>query len=144
MTLNTLAGACPTGGGCVTTCFGKGGGSCSSFYNLVAGYGSACTFGASCQDQSPCTPLCVVGGDCGTREAVTKCTAIGTESVCNLRWQTTGGTDKLCNWAAGCNVAQACVPEFMGIEFGEMKIPTGIIALIGAILLPTILFRKRK
>ena len=37
-----------------------------------------------------------------------------------------------------------CIPEFMGIEFNEMEFSTGIIALIAAIALPTILFRKKK
>ena len=36
------------------------------------------------------------------------------------------------------------VPEFNGIEFNEMQVSTGIIALIGAIALPMLLFRKKK
>tara|TARA_Y100000310_G_scaffold339175_1_gene431073 strand:- start:4059 stop:4202 length:144 start_codon:yes stop_codon:yes gene_type:complete len=43
-----------------------------------------------------------------------------------------------------CRNPDTPIPEFFGIEFGEMEISTGIIAVIGAIVLPMFLFRKKK
>ncbi|MAG21701.1 MAG: hypothetical protein CL943_00145 [Candidatus Diapherotrites archaeon] len=60
-----------------------------------------------------------------------------------------GTPSKFCWWAnptLGCGTtgANVCVPEFIGIEFNEMEVSTGIIALLAAIVLPTFLFRKKK
>ena len=43
-----------------------------------------------------------------------------------------------------CLYSKSAIPEFFGIEFNEMQVSTGIIALIGAIALPMLLFRKKK
>ncbi|MAG21677.1 MAG: hypothetical protein CL943_00025 [Candidatus Diapherotrites archaeon] len=53
----------------------------------------------------------------------------------------TGGATCTTNAVGYCKI-----PEFAGIEFefSEMEISTGIIALIAAIALPTLLFRKKK
>tara|TARA_Y100000310_G_scaffold339175_1_gene431069 strand:- start:222 stop:719 length:498 start_codon:yes stop_codon:yes gene_type:complete len=90
---------------------------------------------------------CALDCDIGGRKATTNCANLGSSTSCVTYYQT-GATSKFCWWAnptVGCgDYGNTCVPEFMGIEFNEIQFSTGIIALIAAIALPTVLFRKKK
>tara|TARA_Y100000310_G_scaffold258793_1_gene267307 strand:- start:494 stop:802 length:309 start_codon:yes stop_codon:yes gene_type:complete len=83
---------------------------------------------------------CTGGGCCGNYDT--------SETACENRcYSQSSQSCNPCEWGgAECKATQGSgqcyAPEFMGIEFGEMEISTGIIALVAAILLPTLLFRK--
>lgn len=146
--INVFGAACA--GNCATKCPGKGAASCASFYSMPPSLtGKLCYWGgANCIGDIKCSAKCTMGAKCtaGARKVTAKCTAIGNSAACKTHYQTTG-VDKFCRWTTAlgnCKVAGACVPEFFGIEFGEMQLSTGIIALIAAVGLPLFLFKRKK
>ncbi|MAG22117.1 MAG: hypothetical protein CL943_02320 [Candidatus Diapherotrites archaeon] len=148
-TLNVFAATCPTGGGCIATCTVKTEGSCGNYYEVkLPGTGNVCNWnGSACKTDTACTVQCTMGNGCTAsfRAATSNCGNIAPPNCYDYFHST---LDYFC-WQKGpatCDHVGAaqCVPEFAGIEFGDMAIPTGIIALIAAIILPTVLFKKKK
>tara|TARA_Y100000310_G_scaffold345478_1_gene465446 strand:- start:2322 stop:2810 length:489 start_codon:yes stop_codon:yes gene_type:complete len=144
--LNIFAAACPTAGGCVGKCDLQATSVCTNYYEIYpSAVGKQCGVVGPCSPGTICSPQCTIGAGCTAsyRSSAAACTAIGTESVCDARYET-GATNKFCYWDAFCKVGGTCVPEFFGFEFREMEISTGIIALLAAIALPMWMFEKRK
>jgi len=143
-------------GGCITVnqCDGKNITTCENYYHITntIGVGFTCnwhTLKGSCTlGNAGCNIPCSLGKGCATGYATstTACTNFNgvSQTACQKQYQT-GVTDKRCFWTGTtCTPQASCIPEFFGIEFGEMEISTGIIAVIGAIVLPMFLFRKKK
>ncbi|MAG21906.1 MAG: hypothetical protein CL943_01190 [Candidatus Diapherotrites archaeon] len=132
-------------GGCIVTCVGKTEAVCGDYFYMTNGVGQPCAWtGTACGTGGSCDPLCSLGGTgvCATRVPTTTCVGL-TKAACYTRYET-GTPSRICYWDTPCAAMAVCIPEFMGIEFNEMEFSTGIIALIAAIALPTILFRKKK
>tara|TARA_Y100000310_G_C20589380_1_gene767160 strand:+ start:371 stop:862 length:492 start_codon:yes stop_codon:yes gene_type:complete len=149
--INVFGAACPTGGGCIANCNTKTEGSCANYYEIVpvTGGGKACKWtGGTCDQVTTCSAKCTMGLGCtsGYRAQIAICIGLSSNASCYKYYSTAIG-DNFCYYkgGGGCDDTAACIiPEFFGIDFGEMEISTGIIALIAAIALPTLLFRKKK
>ncbi|MAG22090.1 MAG: hypothetical protein CL943_02185 [Candidatus Diapherotrites archaeon] len=120
-------------------------------YGHVAGSATKCTTSLSPGGADPCWYGTCTNTTTGGGGICTGAPCSASETACeNCAFSVTGSVGKNCRWDA--TPIPLCVspaggyckiPEFMGIEYGEMNISTGIIALITAIALPTFLFRKR-
>ena len=150
---NVLAEACDLGGRvCVDKCsnYNITAVTCTNYFEAKDKSAKLCQDGGvRCEDITTCTQSCGVETHCtDTRVAVATCSNYS-GTVCGDRYQTGGGTPyKLCGhqgYPNSCVTGDTCIPipEFMGIEFGEMELSTGIIALIAAIALPTFLFKRK-
>ncbi|MAG22131.1 MAG: hypothetical protein CL943_02395 [Candidatus Diapherotrites archaeon] len=130
----------------LANCAGKTSASCPNYFSTEQGCGRGqCKYVAQCTNDP--------GADCkyATKpNTTTKCTALS-EGVCESYCKPDTIDTLACNpcvWAiitCATETAAYChIPEFFGIEFSEMQFSTGIIALIAAIALPSILFRKKE
>ncbi len=127
---------------------------CLSHFGTNSGCGSAqCNWSST--PYNTCFMATGPTGDClfGTRNLVDGtgsyhyCNSVTNQTVCNSACGTSipGQSCGPCKWGANCvgQLGHCNTPEFFGIEFGEMQLSTGIIALLAAIGLPLFLFKRK-